>query len=118
MPEVEVYFIDLPSYDFNSLFQMLPLSREGYIDADKNGVATRSYLAAVVCGSRFTRLYSQKSLHFHHYSVSLLRISESNDCEKGLVAVYLREFDGLHSVLKGLGRGYSYVDTKDQGISI
>ncbi|GLJ06350.1 hypothetical protein SUGI_0036950 [Cryptomeria japonica] len=28
MPEVEVYFMDLPSYDFNSLFQMLPLSRE------------------------------------------------------------------------------------------
>ncbi|GLJ43494.1 hypothetical protein SUGI_0904310 [Cryptomeria japonica] len=67
MPEVEVNFMDLPSYDFISLFQMLPLPREGYINADKNGVAIRSYLAA----AHFTRLYSQKSLHFRHYSVSL-----------------------------------------------
>ncbi|GLJ37342.1 hypothetical protein SUGI_0757540 [Cryptomeria japonica] len=75
MPEVEVNFMDLPSYDFISLFQMLPLPREGYINADKNGVAIRSYLAATVCGSHFNRLYSQKSLHFRHYSVSLHGIS-------------------------------------------
>ncbi|GLJ51772.1 hypothetical protein SUGI_1100100 [Cryptomeria japonica] len=75
MPEVEVNFMDLPSYDFISLFQMLPLPREGYINADKNGVAIRSYLAAAVCGSHFTRLYSQKSLHFRYYSVSLHGIS-------------------------------------------
>ncbi|XP_057854874.2 uncharacterized protein LOC131064661 [Cryptomeria japonica] len=67
--------MDLPSYDFISLFQMLPLPREGYINADKNGVAIRSYLAAAVCGSHFTRLYSQNSLHFRHYSVSLHGIS-------------------------------------------
>ncbi|GLJ42178.1 hypothetical protein SUGI_0873380 [Cryptomeria japonica] len=75
MPEVEVNFMDLPSYDFISLFQMLPLPREGYINADKNGVAIRYYLAAAVCGSHFTRLYSQKSLYFRHYSVSLHGIS-------------------------------------------
>ncbi|GLJ40766.1 hypothetical protein SUGI_0842900 [Cryptomeria japonica] len=76
MPEVEVYCMDLPSYDFYSLFQMLPLPREGYIDADENGVATRSYLVATGCGSHFTRPYSQKSLHFHRYHVSLHRISQ------------------------------------------
>ncbi|GLJ40020.1 hypothetical protein SUGI_0819210 [Cryptomeria japonica] len=75
MPEVEVNFMGLPSYDFISFFQILPLPREGYINADKNGVAIRSYLAAVVCGSHFTRLYSQKSLHFRHYYVSLHGIS-------------------------------------------
>ncbi|GLJ26836.1 hypothetical protein SUGI_0524260 [Cryptomeria japonica] len=90
MPEVEVNFMDLPSNDFISLFQMLPLPRDCYINGDKNGVAIRSYLAVDVCGSHFTRLYSQKSLHFGHYSVSLHGIlvmliemeimSEENGC--------------------------------------
>ncbi|GLJ28201.1 hypothetical protein SUGI_0553920 [Cryptomeria japonica] len=34
MPKFEVYFIDLPSNDFNSLFRMLPPHRQGCADGD------------------------------------------------------------------------------------
>ncbi|GLJ41254.1 hypothetical protein SUGI_0853970 [Cryptomeria japonica] len=61
MPEVEVNFMDLPSYDFISLFQMLPLPREGYINADKNGVAIWSYLAAAVWITLHPSLLTEKS---------------------------------------------------------
>ena len=70
MPEFEVYFTDLPSNDFNSLFQMLPPP------TDKNGVVTRPYLPAAVCGSHFTRLFSRRSLHFCHSSMSLHWLSQ------------------------------------------
>ncbi|GLJ28193.1 hypothetical protein SUGI_0553770 [Cryptomeria japonica] len=102
MPEFEVYFTDLPTNDFNSLFQMLPPPR------DKNGVATRSYLSAAVCGSHFTRLFARNSLHFCHSSMSLHWLSQvpesvqqrrsprayvSSECEEGVAAAYLHQFD-------------------------
>ena len=60
MPELQVYFADLPSNDFNLLFQMMP---------------ARSSFAAAVCGSHFRRLFPQKTLHFCHSSASLHWIS-------------------------------------------
>ncbi|GLJ28197.1 hypothetical protein SUGI_0553870 [Cryptomeria japonica] len=37
MPEFEVYLIDLPSNDFNSLFRMLPPRRERCAEVDNDG---------------------------------------------------------------------------------
>uniref|UniRef100_A0A0D6QUI2 Uncharacterized protein n=1 Tax=Araucaria cunninghamii TaxID=56994 RepID=A0A0D6QUI2_ARACU len=79
MPELQVYFSDLPSNDFNSLFRMLPPWRSGGGDADADKdteshlkpLATKSYFAAAVSGSHFGRLFPRKSLHFCHSSTSL-----------------------------------------------
>ena len=77
MPEFEVYFIDLPSNDFNSLFRILPPHREeGSAVVDKNPLSGRSYTAAAVCGSHFRRLVPRKSLHFCHSSASLHWLSQ------------------------------------------
>ncbi|GLJ28206.1 hypothetical protein SUGI_0554030 [Cryptomeria japonica] len=112
MPEFEVYFIDLPSNDFNSLFRMLPPHRPDYADVDNDGdnnpLAGRSYIAAGVCGSHFRRLLPRKSLHFCHSSTSLHWLSQvpesvqqrssprvyvSGDCEASVGAAYLQQFD-------------------------
>ncbi|GLJ28188.1 hypothetical protein SUGI_0553700 [Cryptomeria japonica] len=94
MPEFEVYFTDLPSNDFNSLFRMLP--------------CTRSYFPAAVCGSHFRRLFARKSLQFCHSSMSLHWLSQvpetvqqrrsprvyvSSDSEEGVAPAYLHQFD-------------------------
>ncbi|GLJ28212.1 hypothetical protein SUGI_0554100 [Cryptomeria japonica] len=112
MPEFEVYFIDLPSNDFNLLFRMLPPHRPEYSDVDTDGdnnpLARRSYIAAAVCGSHFRRLLPRKSLHFCHSSTSLHwlyqvpesvqqrsspRVYVSGDCEESVGAAYLQQFD-------------------------
>ncbi|GLJ28374.1 hypothetical protein SUGI_0558280 [Cryptomeria japonica] len=114
MPEFEVYFTDLPSNDFNSLFQTLSPPRQSFTDGDGNGVcdnnpvAATSNFARAVCGSHFRRLFPQKSLHFCHSSNSLHWISQvpdsvqqrksrrvyvSSDCEEGVGAVYLHQFN-------------------------
>ncbi|XP_057868355.2 indole-3-acetate O-methyltransferase 1-like [Cryptomeria japonica] len=114
MPELEGYFADLPSNDFNMLFRTLPPPQQGFTDADGNGVcdinpvAARSYFVAAVCGSHFKRLFPQKSLHFCHSSASLHWISQvpesvqqrrsprvyvSSDCEEAVGAAYLHQFN-------------------------
>ncbi|GLJ28222.1 hypothetical protein SUGI_0554340 [Cryptomeria japonica] len=114
MPEFEVYFVDLPSNDFNSLFRMLPPHRPDYADVDNDGdnnpLAGRSYIAGAVCGSHFRRLLPRKSLHFCHSSLSLHWLSRvpesvqqrrspsvyvSGYCEESVEAAYLEQFDKI-----------------------
>ncbi|GLJ28231.1 hypothetical protein SUGI_0554520 [Cryptomeria japonica] len=111
-PEFEVYFVDLPSNDFNSLLRMMPPTPQTCADAENDGddnpVATRSYFAAAVCGSYFRRLFPRKSLHFCHSSLSLQWLSKvpesvqqtnsphvyvSSDCEEAVGVAYLQQFD-------------------------
>lgn len=111
-PEFEVYFVDLPSNDFNSLLRMMPPIQQDFSspvnDGDINPMAARSYFAAAVCGSHFRRLFPRKSLHFCHSSLSLQWLSKvpesvqqrssshvyvSSDCEEAVGAAYLQQFD-------------------------
>ncbi|XP_057864405.1 indole-3-acetate O-methyltransferase 1-like [Cryptomeria japonica] len=82
MPEFEVYFIDLPSNDFNSLFRILPPHRPDYADVDNDGdnnpLAGRSYIAAV------PESVQQRSSP---------RVYVSGDCEASVGAAYLQQFD-------------------------
>lgn len=76
VPEFQVYFADLPSNDFNTLFRTLP-PLEGadgitaaVLDEDKPP-ATRSYFASAVSGSHYGRLFPRQTLHFCYSSNSL-----------------------------------------------
>ncbi|GLJ28232.1 hypothetical protein SUGI_0554550 [Cryptomeria japonica] len=110
--EFVVYFVDLPSNDFNSLLRMMPPTQQvcAYAenDGDNNPVAARSYFAAAVCGSHFRRLFPRKTLHICHSSLSLQWLSKvpesvqqtssphvyvSSDCEEAVGAAYLQQFD-------------------------
>jgi len=71
VPQFQVFFNDLPSTDFNSLFRTLPPS----VVTDGNYPA-RSYFAAGVPGSFYGRLFPDKSLHFVHSSYSLHWLSQ------------------------------------------
>eukprot|EP01018_Ginkgo_biloba_P035901 Gb_13774 [translate_table: standard] len=88
VPEFQVYFADLPSNDFNSLFRMLPphqlsAATGPQYHAYNNGCcltaaprpASRSYFAAAVTGSFYRRLFPRQSLHFVHSSISLQWLS-------------------------------------------
>ncbi|KAH0990899.1 hypothetical protein GBA52_002382 [Prunus armeniaca] len=62
MPEFQVFFNDLESNDFNTLFTSLPQDRQ--------------YLAAGVPGSFHGRLFPESSIHFVHTSFSLHWLSK------------------------------------------
>ncbi|GLJ30837.1 hypothetical protein SUGI_0612600 [Cryptomeria japonica] len=66
MPDLQVFFSDLPCNDFNLLFQSLPLS----VPPDGRLQACH-YFAAGVAGSFHNRLFPRSSLHFIHSSFSL-----------------------------------------------
>eukprot|EP00253_Pinus_taeda_P017949 PITA_17949 len=87
MPEFQVFFVDLPSNDFNTLFQTLPpLLKDDMTVGDvlvaaaandeEKPPAERSYFAAAVLGSQYQRLFPRQSLHFCHSSISLHWLSE------------------------------------------
>ncbi|XP_057832428.2 indole-3-acetate O-methyltransferase 1-like [Cryptomeria japonica] len=82
-PEFEVYFVDLPSNDFNSLLRMMPPTPQTCADAENDGddnpVATRSYFAAAVPES------VQQTNSPHVYV--------SSDCEEAVGVAYLQQFD-------------------------
>ncbi|RDX98835.1 Indole-3-acetate O-methyltransferase 1 [Mucuna pruriens] len=77
-PEFSAFFSDLPSNDFNTLFQLLPplanhaLSMEECLAADTH----RSYFAAGVPGSFYRRLFPARSVHFFHSAFSLHWLSQ------------------------------------------
>ena len=79
VPEFQVYFADLPSNDFNSLLRSLPPHEHQGAEKERGfgeAPATRSYFAAVVCGSFYKTLFPPKSLHFCHSSNSLHWLSQ------------------------------------------
>lgn len=74
MPELQVYFNDLPGNDFNTMFGLLPpmkdVERPAVQEGDQVGRAeagaatVREYFAAGVPGSFYGRLFPKESLHF------------------------------------------------------
>ncbi|KAL0000718.1 hypothetical protein SO802_014499 [Lithocarpus litseifolius] len=78
-PEFSAFFSDLPSNDFNTLFQLLPPlanygggSMEECLAADNH----RSYFVAGVPGSFYQRLFPAKSIDVFHSAFSLHWLSQ------------------------------------------
>ncbi|XP_054818081.1 indole-3-acetate O-methyltransferase 1-like [Prosopis cineraria] len=80
-PEFSAFFSDLPSNDFNTLFQLFPpllvnygggVSLEECLAADNH----RSYFVAGVPGSFYRRLFPARSISFFHSAFSLHWISQ------------------------------------------
>ncbi|KAF6159191.1 hypothetical protein GIB67_032808 [Kingdonia uniflora] len=77
-PEFSVFFSDLPSNDFNTLFQLLPPlainggSMEQWLVPDDQ----RSYFAAGVPGSFYRRLFPERSINVFHSAFSLHWLSQ------------------------------------------
>jgi indole-3-acetate O-methyltransferase len=77
-PEFSAFFSDLPSNDFNTLFQLLPplanygVSMEECLAANNH----RSYFAAGVPGSFYRRLFPARSVDFFHSAFSLHWLSQ------------------------------------------
>ncbi|OVA20049.1 SAM dependent carboxyl methyltransferase [Macleaya cordata] len=77
-PEFSAFFSDLPSNDFNTLFQLLPPmaidggSMEECLAADGH----RSYFAAGVPGSFYRRLFPTRSIDVFHSAFSLHWLSQ------------------------------------------
>ncbi|KAK2387134.1 indole-3-acetate O-methyltransferase [Trifolium repens] len=80
-PEFSAFFSDLPSNDFNTLFQLLPplanygVSMEECLAANNH----RSYFAAGVPGSFYRRLFPARSVDFFHSAFSLHWLSQVPD---------------------------------------
>ncbi|KAK1405002.1 Indole-3-acetate O-methyltransferase 1 [Heracleum sosnowskyi] len=78
-PEFSAFFSDLPSNDFNTLFQLLPpLANHGGSSMEEclasNG--HRSYFAAGVPGSFYRRLFPTASVNFFYSAFSLHWLSQ------------------------------------------
>lgn len=74
-PEFSTFFSDLPSNDFNTLFQLLPPyggSMEECLASDSH----RSYFAAGVPGSFYRRLFPSKSVDIFYSAFSLHWLSQ------------------------------------------
>ncbi|XP_074290826.1 indole-3-acetate O-methyltransferase 1-like [Silene latifolia] len=81
VPEFSAFFSDLPSNDFNTLFQLLPNycyvgegggTMEECLASDKH----RSYFAAGVPGSFYRRLFPARSIDVFHSAFSLHWLSQ------------------------------------------
>ncbi|CAN6479077.1 unnamed protein product [Victoria cruziana] len=79
VPEFQAFFSDLPSNDFNTLFQLMPplvtnASLEQCLAAVDH--VQRSYFAAAVPGSFYRRLFPAKSIDVFHSAFSLHWLSQ------------------------------------------
>lgn len=77
LPQCQVFFNDLPTSDFNSLFKILPSLSVDTDYQNEEGVADRSYFAAGVPGSFYGRLFPDQTLHFIHSSFGLHWLSQA-----------------------------------------
>ncbi|XP_008782920.1 indole-3-acetate O-methyltransferase 1 [Phoenix dactylifera] len=77
-PEFLVYLSDLPSNDFNTLFQLLPPLTSNSPEESLAAIdeQQRSYYAAGVPGSFFGRLFPARSIHVFHSTFSLHWLSQ------------------------------------------
>ncbi|KAJ9559997.1 hypothetical protein OSB04_005157 [Centaurea solstitialis] len=87
LPELRVYLNDLPTNDFNSLFQSLP---ELYkkLESDCNGINEGNCYIWGSPGSFYGRLFPLNSLHFVHSSSCLHWLSQA---PLGLEATHLNK---------------------------
>ncbi|XP_028768648.1 indole-3-acetate O-methyltransferase 1-like [Neltuma alba] len=80
-PEFSAFFSDLPSNDFNTLFQLFPpllINYGGGVGSEECLVADnhRTYFVAGVPGSFYRRLFPARSINFFHSAFSLHWISQ------------------------------------------
>lgn len=79
LPEFQVFFSDLPSNDFNTLFQLLPPIQETSAGAgalDCLSKEPRAYHVAGVPGSFYKRLFPRNTINVVHSSFSLHWLSQ------------------------------------------
>ncbi|KAL4185136.1 hypothetical protein AMTRI_Chr10g4480 [Amborella trichopoda] len=74
-PEFQAFFADLPSNDFNTLFQLLPPPPSSLEQCLAAG-GSRSYFATAVPGSFYGRLFPARSVHVFHSAFSLHWLSQ------------------------------------------
>ncbi|KAJ7963717.1 Indole-3-acetate O-methyltransferase-like protein [Quillaja saponaria] len=98
-PEFSAFFSDLPSNDFNTLFQLLPplANYGGSMEECLAKDSHRSYFAAGVPGSFYRRLFPARSIDVFHSAFSLHWLSQvpesvldkrSNAYNKGRVFIH------------------------------
>ena len=76
-PEFSAFFSDLPSNDFNCLFQLFPpLLNNNYGSGLGREENHRPYFVAGVPGSFYRRLFPARSINFFHSAFSLHWISQ------------------------------------------
>ncbi|KAK9269016.1 hypothetical protein L1049_001460 [Liquidambar formosana] len=77
-PEFSAFFSDLPSNDFNTLFQLLPplANYGGSMEECLAANGHRSYFAAGVPGSFYRRLFPARSIDVFHSAFSLHWLSQ------------------------------------------
>ncbi|EPS64692.1 hypothetical protein M569_10087, partial [Genlisea aurea] len=79
-PEFSAFFSDLPSNDFNVLFQLLPpYGRGGSMEECLASDNRRSYFAAGVPGSFYRRLFPERSVDVFYSAFSLHWLSQVPD---------------------------------------
>ncbi|GFP87513.1 indole-3-acetate o-methyltransferase 1 [Phtheirospermum japonicum] len=82
VPEFSAYFSDLPSNDFNTLFQLLPPFGEATLEeclASGRRHSHRSYFAAGVPGSFYRRLFAANTVDVFYSAFSLHWLSQVPD---------------------------------------
>ncbi|CAL8151882.1 unnamed protein product [Prunus armeniaca] len=77
-PEFSAFFSDLPSNDFNTLFQLFPplANHGGSMEETLAADSHRSYFAAGVPGSFYRRLFPSMSIDLFHSAFSLHWLSQ------------------------------------------
>ncbi|KAG2682392.1 hypothetical protein I3760_11G189400 [Carya illinoinensis] len=80
-PEFSAFFSDLPSNDFNTLFQLLPPQANygGSMEECLASDSHRSYFVAGVPGSFYRRLFPARSIDVFHSAFSLHWLSQVPD---------------------------------------
>ncbi|KAI3769160.1 hypothetical protein L6452_00260 [Arctium lappa] len=78
LPEFSAFFADLPSNDFNTLFQLLPplVATDGTMEECLASTGQRSFFAAGVPGSFYRRLFPARSVDVFYSAFSLHWLSQ------------------------------------------